>query len=217
MGEFIAWNALNTAISSIYVDWQGKFGTLLGDAKTRGPEALPEIYHELWTLFYLIVFWVVCPPIQGLFRRWYCLRCDQQTQRAYVSRWPAGKVPEGTGQRLHEDVGWAIKTSELKVGAYVGGGGLRECWMWIMDSLVWNAGQVYVFFPKLLELQTKFKPPTWIPGPPAITQYWVVILVFLSASRHIDALQPSEPDLRCAFLCDARAPSSPRPLARREL
>ena len=72
--ESIMYNLLQTWISKIYVDWQGRFGDLLGEAKTRGAEALPEAYAELWILAYLILFWITVPQCHKLFKRWYsCL------------------------------------------------------------------------------------------------------------------------------------------------
>lgn len=174
VAEMVTLTCIDLAVNNLYVQWQGRFGDLLGDAKTRGKDALPEIYNEMWVIAYLSAYWVVAQPMNIFFRRWYSLRCDQHIQRAYIAQWPEMVMPEGTGQRLHEDIGWAIKASE---SGSMAAGGLRECWMWILDRGVYTIGQVIIFWPQLLALQSKFKAPSWFPGSEPVTRNWTVYLV----------------------------------------
>lgn len=170
--EMVVHDLVTVYFQSLFVAWEGRFFNLLGEARVRGSSMLPEVYGELWYFAALMLYWLIVPPMHSLFNNWYNLRCDQSIQRAYVANWPSTRVPEGAGQRLHEDVGCAIKAN-LKHG------GLREAWMWSLHHVTRNMASLAVFFKQLVVLGAKFRPPWWLPGPTSVTHNWLPIFAVL--------------------------------------
>lgn len=148
---------LNVYVSSLQVAWEGRFYNLLAAARQQGIEMLPQLYSELWYISYILTYYIITDPLHGLFNSWYSLKCDQTIQRAYVAHWPSGRVPEGAGQRLHEDVGSAIK-GNLRHG------GLREAWQWSLVTVTKNISSLAVFFNQLVLLSYKFRAPPFMPN-----------------------------------------------------
>ena len=180
LAVIITYSYVLVQVNNLQVDWQGRFYTLIQNSKESGPEGIDQVYTELFFLIKLSSFSAFVKPVFAMFKNWYSLSCDQAIQRMYVARWP-NKVPEGAGQRVHEDVGMAVKTAEqvmFKGEGGVAAGGLREAWMWLLMNSIMKIGALMVFLPKLMALSVKFPPPALaeLLLPAGLVQYWVVVL-----------------------------------------
>lgn len=146
--------ALGVVMDQIQIEWRGRFYNLLGDATNRGSSGVSAIYPELQTFCLIVAYFVCVPPAYSWFHKYYNLTCDQAIQRAYAARWPTS-APEGSAQRVHEDVV-----------------GLRSAWQWSMGALITELGRIATFTPSLIATSAKFPLQGHIAAPPWFIRYW---------------------------------------------
>jgi peptide/bleomycin uptake transporter len=139
--------------------WSVRWNDLLQSSINEREKAVPKLWTELKTYALLTLIGMTLSPILSFFFSYYHMRWNQAAVRAYVGRWPDVNIPEGSSQRVHEDIP-----------------GVKGCFNWAKSTIVGNFTTLGVYIPMLRKATRKFPCPSWLPLPEFAKGEWALIL-----------------------------------------